>query len=166
MRPSTRVSPGFSLPKCRSPSFGSKGTSSGSSARCEVDAKGRDCAVAGSSLSCENSLCFHCAFEVNELNDLDVSLTPWSVFQDGSEAPPTYSQQRCGPCKRNSTRYTRPLCYPPPVKLGTESFQTSRKLLPWPQSTDSGSLRECEEKCSQCMTKLPSRVLSDQQQSR
>jgi len=29
----------------------------------------------------------------------------WSVFQDGSEAPPTYSQPRCGPCQWRHSLY-------------------------------------------------------------
>ena len=45
------------------------------------------------------SLCFHCAFGFSQPNGSRTCKTPWSVFQDGSEGPPTYSRQRCRPCQ-------------------------------------------------------------------
>ena len=129
LRSSIRVSPDFNLARHSSPSFGSERMHSGSSARSEVDAKGRDCALGGSSLSCENSLCFHCAFEFNKLNDSCICSTPWSVFQDGSEVPPTYSQQRCQP-RQEIARYTSRLCYPSAPEPGKRGSRTSRELHP------------------------------------
>ena len=51
------------------------------------------------------SLCFHCAFGFSQPNGSRTCKTPWSVFQDGSEGPPTYSRQRCGPRQRGRSLY-------------------------------------------------------------
>ena len=61
LRSSIRVSPDFDLARHSSPSFGSHRVRSCCSARCEAEAKRRDCAPEGDRPSAASSLCFHCA---------------------------------------------------------------------------------------------------------
>ena len=148
LRSSIRVSPDFNLARHSSPSFGSEWMHSGFSARNEVDAKSRDCAIAGSSLRYEIPFAFTAPL------GLENPMTRASIQLLG---PCFKTGRRCRRPTRNrdvsraseDTRYTSLLYYPSQPELGTRGLQTSHKLHPGPQSSSNGSLREQEEKCCQ-----------------
>ena len=108
------------------------------------------------------SLCFHCAFGFSQPNDSRTCKTPWSVFQDGSEGSPTYSQQRCGPCQED-TLYKRPLQYPSGPEPGMRGSKLGLKLHPQPRSGPNGSLREAPAECRRQPPPPKSEVFADQQ---
>ena len=89
LRSSIRVSPDFDLARHSSPSFGSHRVRSCCSARCEAEAKRRDCAPEGDRPSAASSLCFHCAA--------------------GFSSPLTRAHGRLlGPCFKTGRRRRRP----------------------------------------------------------
>ena len=108
------------------------------------------------------SLCFHCAFGFSQPNGSRTCKTPWSVFQDGSEGPPTYSQQRCGPCQKD-TLYKRPLQYPSGPEPGMRGSKLGLKLHPQPRSGPNGSLREAPTECKRQPAPPKSEVFADHQ---
>ena len=139
LRSSIRVSPDFNLARHSSPSFGSEQTHSGFSARSEVEAKSRDCAPptreGDRPSAAKTAFAFTAPLGLGRPNDSCVCSTPWSVFQDGSEVPPTYSRQRWGPCqqKRHSLYEPPPL----PTAPGASNAglaELGRKLHPRPRS--------------------------------
>ena len=70
------------------------------------------------------------------------------MFQDGSEGPPTYSRQRCGPRQRGRSLYETALI-PVPRRARNPGLPApkSRKLHPSPRSARNGSSREVATKC-------------------
>ena len=161
LRSSIRVSPDFNLARHSSPSFGSQRVCSCCSARCEVEAKRRDCArriipqlQAAFAFTTPLGL-------VNPMTRTHVRLLG-PCFKTGQRRRrPT--RNRDASRASEDTRYTSLLSYPPGPKLGTRGFNTRKKLHPWPQSRPSGSLREELEKSSQRKPKQTRQVLADQE---
>ena len=103
LRPSIRISPDFGLTRHSSPSFGSIHLYSACSQRAGSIGNGGNAATREQRLPSDRqaALCFHCAYRFSQPIDSYTCKTPWSVFQDGSKPPPTYSAG--GKADRNKT---------------------------------------------------------------
>lgn len=102
LRPSIRISPDFGLSRHSSPSFGSIHLYSSCSQRARSIGNGGDAAgrLPGHGFSPPAELTavrFHCACRFRQPTDSYTCKTPWSVFQDGSKLPPTYSVEKDRP---------------------------------------------------------------------
>ena len=148
LRSSIRVSPDFDLTRHSSPSFGSQRVCSCCSARSEVDAKRRGCALAGSPLRHWVPFAFTPPLGlVSPMTRTHVRLLG-PCFKTGRRRRRPTRNRDAGRASED-TRYTSPLSYPPGAELGNQGWPTSDQLHPIPQSSPSGSLRPGLEKCSQ-----------------
>ena len=107
-------------------------------------------------------LCFHYAFEFRTLNGSRTCQTPWSVFQDGSEGPPTKKRQICGPHQRGCSLYeTAQIPVPAEARNRRLPRASSRKLHSSPRSGKNGSSREETVDCSSESAQQRQGVLAD-----
>ena len=160
LRSSIRVSPDFNLARHSSPSFGSQRARSCCSARCEVDAKRRDCAPARRIVPRPRAAFAFTAplGLVNPTTRAHVRLLGPCFKTGRRRRRPT--RDRDASRANEDARCTSPLCYPPGPKPGTRGSETSPELHPRPRSSPSGSSRGGPEKCSRRRARPPDRAFA------
>ena len=150
LRSSIRVSPDFNLARHSSPSFGSQRVCSCCSARCEVDAKRRGCALAGSPLRHRMPFAFTPPLGlVRPMARTHVRLLGPCFKTGRRDRRPT--RDRDADRVSEHACYTSRLEYPSAAETGAQGLPANKftnKLHPGPRSTANGSSRKVPEKCN------------------